>query len=95
MSGTSCVKKCETGEYIDAFTDPNHPRCTIECPDDYYIDTVNNICVPSCKNLEITSYIYLDAKLSKKVCIPFACPSDYVIDETTDLDRPTCVTECP
>ena len=98
---TTCVKECSkyknesTDEYIYEYIDSEdeeRPTCVVNCPTNYYKDDITNsslkVCVPSCKNLIPSSYIYENK--CHRSCKDL---SKYVDPE--DPDRPTCADKCP
>ena len=54
----------ESAKYVDATTDPDHPKCVAVCPENHYIDSLTisgvNMCVKSCYNLDHNLLIYED-----------------------------------
>ena len=109
-----CIRVCPEGYYADFATDAKNPKCVDACPPNSYIDntTINNYtdndsgkvlkrCVPSCKNLNPTAYIYVDKDNgNKETCISL-CPfvegsivNEYYVD-ASDIDNPRCTKSCP
>jgi len=62
LEGTGCVRECAAGQVIDK-SNQDKPKCALICPPlAIYIDGLTNssapVCVPSCKNLLPTAYIF-------------------------------------
>ena len=63
-------------------------RCVEQCPDYFYADTLNQLCISNCSVIGQ----YADTRQEYKVCVDAAdCPDDMFADPTTYL----CVFMCP
>ena len=88
----------ESAKYVDATTDPDHPKCVSVCPENHYIDSLTisgvNMCVKSCYNLDHNLLIYEDpAQNNYKTCVR-NCSEGYYIN-AVDPSNPFCTQTCP
>eukprot|EP00828_Plagiopyla_frontata_P047387 TRINITY_DN873_c0_g1_i8.p1 TRINITY_DN873_c0_g1~~TRINITY_DN873_c0_g1_i8.p1 ORF type:complete len:2601 (+),score=459.84 TRINITY_DN873_c0_g1_i8:925-8727(+) len=92
-----CVYECPSKAKYVIESNTTFPKCATQCNSNYYIDDLTtaglSLCVPSCKNLVPTAYVYTDPEISKDKCVR-KCPDIKKYVDTTTIDKPTCKSEC-